>query len=376
VKVEARVWVPDGLPGPGRLEDVELDVVRSADSMLELPGVVVEDVRGDAGLDRGGDIRVGHGWGGGPLTSPKDREQARAFGIVNVAFFLARARRYVEGLTGRSLPRLVTWIGVHDDNGARPWGGGHYRLPAETYSSFPESLPPAPEGEIHLGPGRRYAKVDGEPYFLAPAHNAAIVCHEFGHHVTRHTADFRLNRLRPPHAQGNHKTPLDEGTADYLAAVLLDTPDIYGWHRASIASSRQDRRRLDVVRTMAEFRGGSDQDPHTDGTVWASALWAARCAVAAVDEPHAFDEIVLDALIRIGDAPVSDRREEDLRRRRYFSRALEALLAAADARGGRHVSTIAEVLASRGIEVGASNAELRDRCRRTLGAREPVGAVR
>jgi hypothetical protein len=340
-----------------------LDVVEIRDSALVTPGVLVVDVRGGIGLDpRGGDLRFNPAGGGGPLASPRDRRESLAFGIVNAAYHLRRGLDYLAPLIGHALPPLIAGIGAHEDQRAT-WGGGHYRLPATTYSSLPETTPPAVTGEIHLGPGGAFAEAAGCRYFVAPAHVVAIVVHELGHHLTRHTADFRVNARRPPLAQANHKIPLDEGTADYLAAVLLETPDIYGWHRGGAPPSAQARRRLDGPWTMAAFRGGHDTDPHADGTVWAAALWSAREAVRASGGQGAeFDRLVVDGLVRIGAADPEMPVEAARRRRRSFGSALGAILEADATPGGRFGDVIAAAFARHGIETGFSNADLRDRC--------------
>jgi hypothetical protein len=364
MKIPAAAYHPDGSRGPGTLREVELDVAEIRDSALVMPELVVIDVRGGAGLDRcGGDLRFEPAGGGGPLAAPGDRREAMAFGIVNVAYHLRRGLDYLAPLIGHDLPPLIARIGMHQDQRAT-WGGGHYRLPAAMYSSLPEPVPPAMTGEIHLGPGGAYADVAGRRYFLAPAHVAAIVVHELGHHLTRHTADFRLNERRPPLGQANHKIPLDEGTADYLAASLLETPDIYGWHRGHAPPTAPARRRLDGPWTMAAFRGGHDTDPHLDGTVWAAALWSARQAVRASGGQAAeFDRLVAEGLVRIGAADPGMPAEAARRRRRHFGNALAAILEADGACRGRLGEMIAAAFAARGIETGFSNADLRDRCR-------------
>jgi hypothetical protein len=285
-----------------------------------------------------------------------------AFGIVNVAYHLRRGLDYLASLTGQALPPLIARIGTHHSQRAG-WGGGHYRLPAAAYSSLPETATPAVTGEIHLGPGGTYARAADRRYFLAPAHVTAIIVHELGHHWTRHTADFRLNARRPALAQANHKIPLDEGTADYLAATLLGTPDIYGWHRIHMPPTAQARRRLNGPWTMAAFRGGHDTDPHLDGTIWAAALWSARQAVLARGGQAAdFDRLVAGGLLRVGAADPKMPIEAARRRRRSYGSALAATLQADAADGGRFGEAIAGAFADRGIETGFSNTDLRDRC--------------
>jgi len=206
--------------------------------------------------------------------------------------------------------------------------------------------------------------LDCARYWHDPAHDAAIVCHELGHHVTRHTADFCVNRRRPQHQQANRKIPLDEGTSDYLAATLLGTPDIYGWHRAAVPSSSPRRRRLDGPWTMAAFVGGHLHDPHADGVIWAAALWATRGELQRRGIPaERFDALLLRALDRVGRTFEELPLELARRRRRSFALLLEAILDEDPAQGGALGATVESVFAQRGIRVGAGNDELRDRAR-------------
>lgn len=303
-------------------------------------------------------LRFDHAYGGGPGATDEERVSAARFGLVNAMFHADRAMTLAAELTGRPLPRLRIRIGVHHD-----WGGGHYRLPAPSFSDRPENLPLSAAGEIHLGRGRRFLEVDGRRYYNAPSHNAAIVYHEVGHHLCRHTADFRLNHGRPPLDQTNAKTPLDEGTADYFAATLLGYPDIYGWNRSHVPRGTQGRRHLDAPWTMADFRGGHDQDPHTDGSVWAAAMWEARIAAVSTGAAIAtYDRAVGAALVELGTTPA--RSEDALRERRYFSRFCNALVANACAVDNRLGSAVRKAFESRGITGSSSNAVLRDRSRR------------
>ncbi len=363
--MKARVWYPDGSSGPGRLEEVELPVLGLEERTIALPGLKVTEVGTDVVFEAD-DLRFEPSAGGGPFADPAARRQARAFGVVNVAFHLHRGLARIAALLGRPLPPLVARIGVHADQ-QRHWAGGHYRLPAVRYTSLPETEPPARTGEIHLGPGGGFIRSRDALYFAAPTHNAAIVCHELGHHLCRHSADFRLNRRRPLQAQANRKVPLDEGTSDYLAGVLLGTPDIYGWHRAETPIFHQARRRLDVPWTMAAFRGSSRNDPHADGIVWAAALWSARAAVEnSGARGEAFDTVLLHGLVRLGESDPEAPTGEALRRRRQFSQALQSILDAEEDRGGAFRDVIERAFAGHGILVGYSNRELRKRCREAL----------
>lgn len=355
------------LPRPGaEAEPVERTVVvlEADDSRLVLPEAVVIDPLGIPCLDSLASAQPAGG--GGPLAPLEDRRRAQAYGVGNVAWHVQRGLRYVTSLLQRPLPVLTVRLNAHGAD----WGGGHYRLPARQYTELTEPRGVASAGEVHLGAGRRYVPTRAGRYFAAPSHNAAIVYHELGHHVCRHTADFRGNRHRDPAAQTNLRTGIEEGTCDYLAAVLLGTPDIYGWHRGDRSDADPRRRRLDTAVTMSAFRGGRDVDPHSDGTVWATALWSARLAWQACGlEGAAFDAALLRALDHLGQEVLSAdpaERMPMLRRRRYFSTALTALLVQAQAQSGAHagVSAVETAFAVRGVVVGQSNAALREAARR------------
>ncbi|HEX4247775.1 MAG TPA: hypothetical protein VH008_07895, partial [Pseudonocardia sp.] len=273
--ITVSAYLPERPPGPGRLAAVALDVLSLGPAELVLPGAIVRDERPLPLLDTAdpGDLLADPAAGGGPLGSAGRDRSARLFGLTNVAFHTQRALTTAAELLGRPLPPLLVRIGRHES--PRRWGGGHYRVAARQYDE-PEPGGVRPTGEVHLGGGSGFAPAeDSTPYYAAPAHNLAIIYHEIGHHLTRHTADFRLNRLRPADGQTNKKVALDEGTADWFTAIMLDQSDIYGWHRGHLATNDPGRRALQPLRTMADFRGGQ-ADPHTDGTVWASACWTAR----------------------------------------------------------------------------------------------------
>ena len=343
--------------------------VRIGRSDIGFPGVHVADA-GPERLFTTGDLRFDPRDGGGPFCPPEQRLEARAFGVVNVGFHLRRGLVRIAALLGHELPPLAVRIGVHDLRAPR-WGGGHYRLPALTYTSMPEAAPPAATGEIHLGRGGRFVLGDGRPYFNAPAHNAAIVYHELGHHLTHHTADYRINVDRPVNAQANRKIALDEGTSDYVAGILLDASDIFGWHRQREPATSLRRRRLDGPWTMAAYGGMRTDDPHSDGTIWASALWATRVQLqhegVAAEE---FDRLVLRSLVRTGRSGGDLPRGLELERRQQFGHALQALLDE-DRSAGGHVGAVVEcVFADRGIVTGHDNDQLRERCR----ARLPLAA--
>ncbi|HEX6492523.1 MAG TPA: hypothetical protein VF112_03370, partial [Candidatus Dormibacteraeota bacterium] len=335
-----------------------LEVERIDPAALVCPAVTVTCEVAGTLLD-GGDLRYDPRGGGGAAAPAEHRREALAFGLVNTAYHAQRGLETLAKLLGRPLPPLRVCIGRHATQ--RPdWGGGHYRLPAAQYSSLPEDEPPVASGEIHLGTGGRLVPLRGERYLHSASHDPSIVLHELGHHLTRHTADFRVNRRRPPQAQANMKTPLDEGTSDYVAAILLDTADIYGWHRATVAPESPRRRCLAAPWTMAQFVGGHLSDPHTDGTIWSAALWAARTELCRRGvEGARFDSVVIRALDRVGttadDLPIEGARQ--LRRR--YALALEAILEEDSAHGGAFGAVVEPVFAARGIEVGFGNDALR-----------------
>lgn len=351
------------LPCPGAAAQPmtrTLEVLDADRCRLVLPEAIIIDAGGLPGLDAV--ASADPAWGGGPLAAPDDRERAVAYGVGNTAWHVQRGLRYCASLLGRALPVLTVRLRAHGPD----WGGGHYRLPAARYSELAEQPGIASSGEVHLGSGCRYVTTSGGRYFAGPSHNAAIIYHELGHHLCRHTADFRGNRHRGLEAQTNLRTAVEEGTCDYLAATLLGHPDIYGWHRGDRADHDPRRRRLDTPVTMAAFRGGRDIDPHTDGTVWATALWSGRQAWQQVGlESESFDAALIRGLACLGSEDLGDdpaERAEGLRRRRYFSVALASLLEQA---GDDHGATAVErAFAARGISVGRSNAELREAARR------------
>ena len=371
--MRAFAWHPDGSAGPGSIREVDLPVLEVRERGLVLEGLQVEDVRPES-LFVQHDLCFDHSFGGGPLASPAAERQARAFGVVNAAYNLRRGMVRLTHLLGQNLPPLKVKIGIHGDQ--KPgWGGGHYRLPAERYYDFNEPEPPLPTGEIHLGPGGRFLTYGSARYFHAPSHNAAIIYHELGHHLCRHTADFRLNNEQPLRAQHNRKVPLDEGTCDYFTAVLVNTPDIFGWHRADYPRGMQERRRVDGEWTMASFWGqqssvtawGEGADPHIDGTIWSAALWATRVALEARGiQGEVFDRLVAQALLRLQPADPEMPRVVAMQWRRSFARFLRAIVEVDRESGAGCADTILHTFRQRGIAVDGGNEELRDRCRSAL----------
>jgi hypothetical protein len=242
----------------------------------------------------------------GGADNSRIREAAR-FGEVNAYYYADRTLGYANGLLAElgepPLPMLRVVVNAHSgsrlpgyleddgeiDNGKpQPFPGGHYRLPS-IFKAEGRFLHPVeemnPTGEVHLGPGRafitdsreRTVVVDGRPYVRNASHVPGIIAHEVGHHVNGHTADFFANRARKPNEYVNRKIHMDEGTADYWAAVVLETPDIYNWQHAAEGRNDRDNRDLRGRRTTDDF--DRDGDPHRNGNIWSSALWDVRTAL-------------------------------------------------------------------------------------------------
>jgi hypothetical protein len=351
--VRCTIWSPQHGAGLGALIDVEFDATHVADG-VRTARVTVSDPDFDGTVPTGR-----HGRGGGPLASSQDRHAAVQFGVWNAAYHADLAVARAERWAGRALPHLQLRLGEHGH-----WGGGHYRLPAESLDPA-ERLQPSVDGEIHLGRGTRYCGSGDDRYFNAAAHNASIIYHEVGHHLCRHTADFRVNALRPALAQDNGKTPIDEGTCDFFAATLLGQPDIFGWHRSDQPRHAPTRRAVDGELTMASFRGGHEQDPHIDGTIWSAALWAARvAALHSGATADSFDVAVGRALVALGPADVLD--ADTRKTRRYVGRAAAAVIAASAPLGTNVTDAVTAAFERRWILPGRSNAELRNLARSAL----------
>jgi hypothetical protein len=250
--------------------------------------------------------------------------QASRFGEVNTYFHLDRIATYVQDLLDElgstPLPRVTAVVTAHhaatEQDGIRdgvrgrnhllPFQGGHYRLPSRRYE-MPERNPISPAGEIHLGPGWQLlehgalVEAAGGRYRANASHNAGIIYHEYGHHITRHTADFRANDLRPSDQQDNRKTAMDEGVCDYWAATMLGTPHIWILHRRH-EHHEVHVRSLTSGKTMEDFDTGPRADVHTNGTIWGAALWDLRTQMAA-KEPDGIrktDLLLLKALVLMG----------------------------------------------------------------------------
>jgi len=368
--------------------------VRNAGAVHE-PDAISGGVRavpiGNAQPNSDGDFLFGPGCGGGRMDKVMLAEadfraryiQASRFGEVNTYHHLDRIGAYVDALLqelgSSSLPRVVAVVNAHhaatENNGlrdglyrpeSRRWlafQGGHYRLPSRRYD-VPELEPVSPSGEIHLGPGRQLLR-DGAivertgglyraRYRANASHNAGIIYHEYGHHVTRHTADFQANSLRRPDRQKNRKSAIDEGTCDYWAAAMLGTPHIWAWHRRHDEQQIHPRS-LSSSKTMADYDSRPEADEHLNGTIWGAALWDLRTRFAAAQREGArqADLLVLKALLLIGklDGPQGGDNAKRLRRiREHFGTGLAALLQADELlNASRNRSMILACFRKRGI---------------------------
>jgi hypothetical protein len=318
---------------------------------------------------------------GVPFAEPEFRWryiQAAHFGEVNTYFHLDFIAAYIDGLLRQlgapSLPRVTAVVNAHHavteregirdglERGDRwlPFQGGHYRLPAEHYDLH-EHEPISPDGEIHLGPGRNLlqygALVEAArgPYRANASHNAGILYHEYGHHLTRHTADFRANALRSPTRQNNRKVAMDEGTCDYFAATMLGTPHIWAWHLRHDDEVIHPRS-LVSSKTMADYDSSPAADAHANGTIWAAALWELRTQLGRIeaDGVRRTDLLVVQALLLLGqlmDASGEKTVNEVRRLRKRFEIGAAAMLQADEVLySGRHRELIRASFSRRGVE--------------------------
>jgi hypothetical protein len=348
--VYAKLPDPD-VPDTIRPESVALpNLVREPGQPLRLRGLLVEVVNHGVVVDR--DPKTGKLVGvamgnaetsspdgfdfrprsGGPLTWQNEdaagAENGRAleaarFGEVNAYYHADRTIAYANSLLAelgeRPLPFLRVVVNAHScsrlpgyrkDDGDRrgggklwPFPGGHYRLPTTLKPEAPFRHPideMNPTGEVHLGIGNSYilnsrdrpVTVDGRPYAKNASHVPGIVVHETGHHITSHTADFFVNRDRKVNEYVNRKIHMDEGTADYWAAVLLETPDIFNWQHVAEDIDDRDNRDLSGPRTTRNFT----REEHRDGNIWSSTLWDVRKALGA----RPADMLVMKTLVLLG----------------------------------------------------------------------------
>jgi hypothetical protein len=377
--------------GSGRLWGLHVRVRNGG--AVNQPDPVTGGVRavpiGDARPNAAGDFVFDPGWGGGRLdkvvlAEPAHRQHyiaASHFGEVNAFFHLGRIAAHVADLLHElgapPLPRVTAVVNAHhsatETDGRRDgvwrgvlrprwltFQGGHYRLPARRYD-VPEHAPIDTAGEIHLGPGRHLlthgalVEAAGRRYRHNASHNAGILYHEYGHHLTRHTADFRANAYRRPDRQKNRKTDLDEGFCDYWAATMLGTPHIWAWHRRHDAQEVHPRS-LVSAKTMADYDPSPGADEHDNGTIWAAALWDLRTQLQA-DGPEGVrraDLLVLQTLLLIGrtEGAAGEATPAAIAHARAgFPAALAALLRADELLyAGQHRRTIRAVFGRRGLQ--------------------------
>jgi hypothetical protein len=384
--------------------------VRNGGAVYE-PDPKTKDVRavplGDARPDTEGDLLFEPGRGGGrvdkvvfsggsssqteylesgvPFPEPEFRRRyiaASRFGEVNTYFHVDRIATYIHELLGElgcaPLPRVTAVVTAHpaatEQDGIRdgvrgrnhwlPFQGAHYRLPSRRYD-LPECNPITSTGEIHLGPGWRLlehgalVEAAGGRYRANASHNAGIIYHEYGHHITRHTADFRANNLAPSDRQNNRKTAMDEGTCDYWAATMLGTPHIWILHRRH-DDHEVHVRSLTSRKTMEDYDTGPRADVHTNGTIWGAALWDLRTHIAATepDGVHKTDLLVLKALVLMG--KVTPRGQETpvarvrLARKNFDVGLTSLLLADEQLNGYQNREIILGIFAKRGIQPSPS----------------------
>jgi hypothetical protein len=310
-----------------------------------------------------------------PAPLRQEYIEAARFGEVNAYYHLDRSAAYLDELLRElgepPLPPVTAVVNAHPATSERegrrdgvwragtwcPFQGGHYRLPSWRYD-VAEWEPICPTGEIHLGPGWRemawgaLAEVGGGPYRHNASHNAGTLYHEYGHHITRHTADFRANARREPQRQSNRKIATDEGTCDYWAATMLGTPHIWSWHHRHDALVVH-RRSLVSPKTMTAFDAGQGADPHLNGTIWAAGLWDFRSRLVARHPEGArqADRLILKSLLLLGErGGAAPDIEGVCRAREGFAVALSALLEADQwLNDGQHREAIESSFATRGI---------------------------
>ena len=327
---------------------------------------------------------------GGPLTWENEQRagadnawalEAARFGEVMAYFYADRVISYANelraALGAKPLPFLRVVVNAHSasrlpgyrqndgerlaDNKIQPLAGGHYRLPTTRAAEIPFLHPIAemnPTGEVHLGPGNSYITdshgrnliLDGHPYLRNAAHVPGIIAHEVGHHVNSHTADFTANRLRKPNEYSNRKLHMDEGTADYWAAAILATPDIYNWQHAAEGRSDPENRDLTGPRTTDAF--DPNGDPHRNGNIWASALWDVRRALG----PRDTDLLVMKALLlcsQVGPSGSGDSAIQRVMEQKDELRDGLAMLIKADKElhGGQHRDRLLDIFKQRGIDL-------------------------
>jgi hypothetical protein len=379
-------------PGePWRLKGKQVEVVNYGvlvekdEKTGELRGVPMGNAEGDSFLYDPAS--------GGPTTRKNEKVEgkendralsAARFGEVNAYYHADRTLTYANSLLAeldeKPLPYLRVVVNDHScsrlpgyrqndcdrrSDEPRSFGGGHYRLPSDRFDDEGFEHPVEQmnfTGEVHLGSGNDYIKdangdrvvVNSYPYNENPSHNAAIIIHEVGHHIVSHTADFRENQNRKPKENSNRKIHMDEGICDYWTAVMLNSPDIYEWHRADEKLTDKSNRNLDGSRTTANFV--QDGDPHENGNIWSSALWDLRQAMGS---DRKADLLVMKTMVLFGeieaDNPKAKRkilRNEKIGQKDEFRDGLAMLLKADELLyKGANRTLILDTFAKRGIDL-------------------------
>ncbi len=300
--------------------------------------------------------------------------EANAFGMVNSYVHADRAMRVLDGLLAdvgaAPLPPIRVTVGAHfgsklpgfahrdgdlRSGSLRPLSGGHYRLSTLT-TGVPEPVAVAPEGEIHLGPSRYRKPFAGAASYLRnAAHNPAIIYHEIGHHLCRHTADFRGNAGRRPDRQRNGKTAVEEGVCDYFAAALLGSGRPYGWYRAD----RGQRRDPELRRHAAD--AADPGDPHAVGATWAAAWWRCRDVLFERGLTRARDDhdrMIVAALAHVGsEGSGRSRRTREALRMKPTTMLRSYVDAVGASAGPRAASVVEEVIERSGLTEAGSSQE-------------------
>ena len=133
---------------------------------------------------------------------------------------------------------------------------------------------------------------------------------------------------------------------------MLGTPHIWACHRRHDDQEIHPRS-LCSPKTMLDYDYNPGADPHTNGTIWAAALWDLRTQMLAAHPMGArkTDLLVLKSLLLVGQI-IGDEQEvsiADIRRARAsYSTNLKALLRADELLfGGSHQAIIREVFFTR-----------------------------
>lgn len=341
---------------------------------------------GSASPDSEGNYIYDPAAGGGRLDKrgpPKPYDRARYvaashFGEVNAYYHVTLIAERVDALLARlgekPLARVRALVNAHEvatqpsnwrdavpDRDGVKWlaiRGGQYSLPARRSSDDETRRETFRTGEIQLGPGLWSTRdgwlprTAGEAYSSNTAHNAGLIYRQYGHHIARHTADFKANALRPLDRQSNVKTATDSAVSDYWAASMLGTPHIWCWHRRHDAQSIHSRSLASSV-TMEDFDSGSGAKARRNGTILAAALWDLRRSLEPQGD-SAGDLLVLASLLAfrgLRSDPYRPDVDETRKLRDGFSVFAACLLHADATRfGGKHSDEIVAAMKGRGID--------------------------